>query len=62
MQIQAFMQRVRRNFKLNSSEALFLFTRNNHILSPQLTMKEAFYEFAGNDFLYLTLKKESTFG
>lgn len=62
LQMGNFLNSLRNKFKLSSTEALYLFTRNNHILLLSLSAKEAYNEFAGNDFLYLTLKKETTFG
>ena len=58
-----FLHVIRKNIKLNSSEALYIFTENNTLCSLLPEVERVYNEFKSNDgFLYLIVAKESTFG
>ena len=63
MTVSQLMSYIRTHNKLNKREAYFLFTKNNILLIQSSTLTDIYLSNASeNGFLYITVKKENTFG
>ena len=63
MSITQLLSYIRQYNKLNRNESYFIFTTNNVLLIQSSTLTDVYLNHkSDNDFLYLIVKKESTFG
>ena len=63
MSVSQLMSYIRTYNKLNKREAYFLFTENNILLTQSSALSEIYTNFVSdNGFLFITVKKENTFG
>lgn len=63
MTVSQLMSYIRTYNKLSKREAYFLFTKDNTLLIQSSTLTDIYSNNASdNGFLYITVKKENTFG
>ena len=63
MTVTQLMSYIRTYNKLNKREAYFLFTENNILLKQSSILADVYVNNPSeNGFLYITVKKENTFG